>query len=60
MNDLSEREELLIIDDDEINRGILENIFKKHYEILQAENGKRMAGKAFLLGHPLDEAAILG
>ncbi len=27
---------------------------------VQAENGKRMAGKAFLLGHPLDEAAILG
>ena len=47
MNDLSEREELLIIDDDEINRGILENIFKKHYEILQAENGK--AGLDILL-----------
>lgn len=27
---------------------------------IQPENGKRMAGKAYLLGHPLDETSTLG
>lgn len=31
---------LLIVDDDEINRGILENIFASYYSIDEAENGK--------------------
>ena len=31
---------MLIIDDDEINRGILDNIFSPFYTIEEAENGK--------------------
>ena len=28
--------------------------------LVQPENSKRMAGKAFLLGHPLDKNTVLG
>lgn len=31
---------LLVVDDDGINRGILENIFAPYYCIEEAENGK--------------------
>ena len=38
--DLAARENMLIIDDDEINRGILDNIFSPFYRIEEAENGR--------------------
>lgn len=31
---------ILIIDDDEINRGILQNLFSEYYEIMEAEDGQ--------------------
>ena len=31
---------LLIVDDDEINRGILDQIFASYYDVEEAENGK--------------------
>ena len=36
---MEKREKILIVDDIEVNREILAEIFKKDYEILQAENG---------------------
>ena len=35
---------ILIVDDTEINRGILSEIFKDNYGILEAENGKKALG----------------
>ena len=39
-NALSEANTILIIDDDEINRGILGNLFSAYYKIQEAENGR--------------------
>lgn len=36
----SRRGRLLVVDDDEINRAILENIFERHFEVLQAADGR--------------------
>lgn len=38
---MSERDTLLIVDDMEINRAILNNIFEQDYNILEAENGSQ-------------------
>lgn len=35
-----EKDMILIVDDEDINRGILANIFEEQYEILEAANGK--------------------
>ncbi|WP_295586950.1 HD domain-containing phosphohydrolase [uncultured Oscillibacter sp.] len=48
---------LLIIDDDAINRGILENIFASHYAIEEAENGRE--GLEKILAHPQRLCAVL-
>ena len=39
-NALSEANTILIIDDDEIHRGILGNLFSAYYKIQEAENGR--------------------
>lgn len=39
-NAFSEANTILIIDDDEINRGILGNLFSAYYKIQEAENGR--------------------
>lgn len=38
---------MLIVDDNEINRALLENIFTKDYQILEAENGQEALDKLF-------------
>ena len=48
---------MLIIDDDEINRGILDNIFSPFYTIEEAENGK--IGLEKLLARTEDYSAVL-
>ena len=48
---------LLIVDDDEINRGILDNIFSSYYEVEEAENGK--IGLQKILDHPEKYGAVL-
>ena len=37
----SEANIILIVDDDEINREILKNLFEENYEVLEAENGRQ-------------------
>ena len=37
---MTERQKILIVDDMEVNRGILENLFQDEYDIVQATNGK--------------------
>lgn len=37
----SEAKIILIVDDDEINREILKNLFEENYEVLEAENGRQ-------------------
>lgn len=36
-----DRQRILIVDDEEVNRAILKEIFKDEFEILEAENGKQ-------------------
>ena len=48
---------ILVVDDDEINRGILENIFCSSYQIDEAENGKIGLGK--ILKSPDKFCAVL-
>lgn len=48
---------LLIVDDDAINRGILENIFSPYYTIEEAENGRQ--GLEKILSRPERLCAIL-
>ncbi len=48
---------ILVVDDNEINRGILGEIFKDKYEILEAENG--LEAMKSLEKHENDLAAIL-
>lgn len=36
---MTERQKILIVDDMEVNRGILENLFQDEYDIVQATNG---------------------
>ncbi len=48
---------MLIVDDDAINRSILENIFAPYYAIAQAENGKD--GLAYLHAHRDRVCAVL-
>ena len=48
---------LLIVDDDVINRAILEQIFAPHYGILQAENGR--VGLEQILAGPERLCAVL-
>ena len=51
------RETILIIDDDAINRAILEQIFGSDYDVLQAENGK--IGLEMILKNPQGLCAVL-
>ena len=53
----SAAETLLIVDDDVINRGILENIFLPFYTIEEAENGR--VGLEKILAEPDRLCAIL-
>ena len=39
-NNVNEKKSLLIVDDVDINRGILGNIFDEQYEIIEVENGE--------------------
>ena len=48
---------LLIVDDNELNRGILDNIFSPYYSILEAENGR--TGLDALLAHQSEICAVL-
>lgn len=48
---------ILIVDDDEINRGILDNLFSAFYEVEEAENGK--AGLEMLQENPEKYCAVL-
>ena len=43
-----ESERILIVDDDEINRGILDNLFAPFYSVEEAENGKTGLEKILL------------
>ena len=52
-----ERDILLIVDDDAINRAILEQIFADDYGVLEAENGR--AGLARILEGPERLCAVL-
>lgn len=54
---LMDSERLLIVDDDEINRGILDNLFAAFYEVDEAENGK--VGLAKILAEPDRFCAVL-
>ena len=36
------REKILIVDDAEVNRGILCEVFKDSYDVIEAENGQTM------------------
>ncbi len=48
---------MLIIDDDEINRGILDNLFSPFYKVLEAENGR--SGLEMLLRCRSELCAVL-
>ena len=48
---------ILIVDDDELNRAILDNIFSSEYSIEEAENGRQ--GLAKLMDHPERICAVL-
>lgn len=48
---------ILIVDDDEINRGILDNIFSEHYQVEEAENGR--VGLEKILSAPEKYCAVL-
>ena len=52
-----ERDILLVVDDDAINRAILEQIFADTYTVLQAENGR--AGLEKILEGPERLCAVL-
>ena len=39
------RQQILIVDDEEVNRAILRGVFEDEYEILEAENGKEATVK---------------
>lgn len=55
---MSEREEqLLVVDDSELNRAILANLFEGEYEILQAENGAQ--GMEMIQHHFASLSAVL-
>ena len=54
---IDERDVLLIVDDDAINRAILEQIFAEDYEVLEAENGR--AGLEKILEAPERLCAVL-
>lgn len=53
----SSQSTLIVIDDDEINRGILENLFSPVYVVEEAENGKE--GLRKLLADPERYCAVL-
>ena len=48
---------ILVIDDDEINRGILDNLFSAFYRVEEAENGR--IGLERILADPEDYCAVL-
>ena len=48
---------VLIIDDEEINRGILKNVLHDHYTILEASNGEE--GLAQIVAHEGEIAVVL-
>jgi putative two-component system response regulator len=48
---------ILIVDDDEINRGILDNLFSSDYVVEEAENGK--VGLQKILSDPEAYSAVL-
>ena len=48
---------LLIVDDDEFNRAILDNLFAPYYPIQEAENGRQ--GLEAILAGPEDFSAVL-
>lgn len=50
-------ETLLIVDDEEINRAILANIFRSEYTIMEAEDG--LSGLAAILNHSDTLSAVL-
>ncbi len=52
-----DKESLLIVDDEEINRAILANIFSDQYRILEAGDGQ--AGLAAILAHASSLSAVL-
>lgn len=53
----SSRESILIVDDSEINRAILANIFSAEYDIIEAEDGQE--GLAIIHAQPPGLSAIL-
>ena len=52
-----ERSRLLIVDDSELNRALLANIFQQSYEIQEAENGRE--GLALILSEQDTPSAVL-
>ena len=52
-----ERSRLLIVDDSELNRALLANIFQQSYEIQEAENGRE--GLALILSEQDTLSAVL-
>ena len=52
-----ERSRLLIVDDSELNRALLANIFQQSYEIQEAENGRE--GLALILSEQDSLSAVL-
>lgn len=50
------RNKILIVDDEEVNRELLKQMFEKDYEILEASNGK---DAIVMVGKYMDEIAII-
>ena len=46
---MTKRDTILIVDDVEINRAILRNVFEKEYNILEAENGEQALPGYYIL-----------
>lgn len=57
MSAIGNEERLLIVDDEEINRAILSNIFDCEYAIMEAEDGQ--AGLELIQSHTEPFSAIL-
>ena len=54
---MTSKKRILIVDDSEMNRALLEDMLSDEYEILEAENGMRAV--AILREHELDISLVL-
>ena len=54
---MSDKKKILIVDDSEMNRALLEDMLSDEYEIIEAENG--MEAMAYLHEHELEVRLVL-